>query len=185
MTTAGFPFELPNPDTFGSDLEDFKFFDESLARLSEIDALELLTLKAHLLLEIGLRAVLAARLGVALSDIPRMGFAILLELAFSGLPWEGSSHVPKGLRLLNKMRNDLAHKLSPGDQTARMREICLTVEPQVPWPDVGLGQLLRYRGSLAFLVGWVNAMTAVYRAAPPALHPRRTKAKEDGPSAGA
>lgn len=96
---------------------------ELLMRVLAISDPELLTLKAHLLVETALTQLLCVRLHVDRPELPRLGFEQKARLALSGLESFSTRSPLKFVLTLNNIRNAYAHEFVPGDQTKRMQEI--------------------------------------------------------------
>jgi hypothetical protein len=129
--------------------EDLKDY---LASLEQIEDVELLTLKGHLILESCLRRLLAVRLDAAEEEIPRLAFHTLARLVSAGANAEKAGRMEKQALLLNQMRNDIAHRLSPRDQLGRMRELCALVLPKRDWPSDSKDQRELYCSAVQVLV---------------------------------
>ena len=83
-----------------------RFTDDRFATITDV---ELATLKIHLVIEVVLRYLLAARLGVKENSLPRINsFELLSQLALAG----EDSHLVGGIRALNDARNSVAHRES-------------------------------------------------------------------------
>jgi len=150
---------LPEPEL----PDEFQYFRDHANQLASVDALEMLTLRGHLLVEAALRAVLAARLRADADDLPRLNFSTLAELALLGVQAKNREAVTRSITLLNAIRNDLAHRLAPGDQTVRLREF-VSVRPDAEWPLTSPEQMKSYCRTLQYLVGFLNGAAHVLAA---------------------
>jgi hypothetical protein len=128
---------------------DLRGYLEALDRLADR---ELMTLKGHLLLEVSLRRLLAVRLGAAEEDVPRLSFPSMVRLVAAGANPEQALPMERHALLLNQIRNDIAHRLSPRDQLARMREFVVAVLPKRPWSEDVEMQEGMYRDAIKVLI---------------------------------
>lgn len=144
-------------------------------RVLKISDPELLTLKAHLLVESALGHLLCVRLQLERSELPRLGFPQKAKLALGGLrrhpgmhpyPW-GPAPLHSTLTL-NAIRNAYAHEVTPGDQTKRMREIA-ALPSKIKGARELFGEapdpLTAYRNGLAVLVGVIDSVRMVLASA--------------------
>jgi hypothetical protein len=138
----------------------FDRFSALAASLPESSDFELLTLKGHLMVEMALRHLLALRLGVPEGDLPRLTFALLSKLALAGLPRASNSALQRRVSILNGIRNDVAHQLSPPSQEPRIRELVSLSAPEREWPDDPIARGEAYRGAIQDVLGFING-TAV------------------------
>lgn len=145
----------------GLSLEEFQ---DHLQSLDDLHTPELITIKGHLLLEAALYRVLAVRLGVSESDLPRLGFPVLADLALVGQ--KESKDVKGRALLLNNIRNEFAHQLTPLDQERRMRElVTLSIESRT-WPTEQALQARVYAETVKELVT-LTILTGVILELPP------------------
>jgi hypothetical protein len=139
---------------------------EYLHSLDGIGDAELLTLKAHLVLEASLRRVLAVRLGATEDEIPRLSFPSLARLVAAGANPLAALPMERHALLLNQLRNDIAHRLSPRDQIARMREFTALVTPKRGWSDTAERQRVLYRNALKSLCMQMQLVGSVLQLTP-------------------
>lgn len=123
---------------------------------------ELLTLKAHLLVEAALRHLLCARLELRSDVLPRLSFWTLSHLAMSGMRERWGAGPLRAVLALNEIRNAYAHHVAPSDQTKRLREIAELPTGiqslQALWQKLPGDLLIRYRCGLAVTLAYVDSM---------------------------
>lgn len=105
------PQRLPHLDTLGSLISSLG--DETLP-------LDLFVVKAHLILERELYALLALRLGVEERQLPSLSFYPLAALALSG---DAYGQVRAAVLALNDLRNEYAHELDHGEISERVKKL--------------------------------------------------------------
>ena len=129
-----------------------KWAKMSVDHLGNIGDIELATLKVHLVLEDGLRYLLAARLGLPKSETAlsstRIDFSLLLELALSG---SVNPHLLGALRALNAARNALSHEVESPNVQDRLAAFCgeigyMTGE-KLTWPKERGEQIVALRNA--------------------------------------
>lgn len=92
-----------------------------MATIQQLTGYELVTLKAHVLTEVALGRVVAARLTAPVESLPRLKFSHLARLAFAGA--EDTPGLAALVRTLDDLRNSYAHDAVPKGDEALIRRI--------------------------------------------------------------
>lgn len=122
-------------------------YDEYAIELFGIGSLDLVTLRAHALVELALKDLLAIRLGVESSAIPDLTFARLTELALAGMPKALTDVVLH----FNRLRNYVAHHIHAHGLDAKIDEFFRErKELRIEWS--------RIRGTKRKLFVWAAAV---------------------------
>lgn len=131
-------------------------FEAHANALEEIDSLELYVLKAHLLAEVALKGCLSRRLETTEDQLPQLNFDTLARLALLGLKPDVGPLLLQ-TRLLNKLRNEFAHRIEPTHYRATMRDFVLQGLAGSPWPKDEQMQLEAFRLELSMFLGYLQA----------------------------
>lgn len=106
-------------------------FDAQVARVMEIESLDLMTLRCHALLEVALADLLAARLLINSEDISNLNFDRLARISLAGFP----DRVLSAVVGVNRIRNYVAHDLAAEDLEHRIKSFFEThPEFGAMWP---------------------------------------------------
>ena len=126
-------------------------FQQFRAAMDAIDRLDLLILKAHIVIEHRLAHVLATRLGVESAHIStlRLGFEKLAKLA---LGREAERDFLAQILSFAKVRDRIAHRLETAEYVGDFASLANRVMPQIPWPKDSQRQLQLCRFMFSFLL---------------------------------
>jgi hypothetical protein len=131
---------------------------ELLKRTGDV---ELLTLKAHLWIEVRLEELLRARLKLdEAHELPRLTFYQLAGVALAGF-----DHALALTQEVNRLRNAFAHEFEVPDRIARMRRFAERVGAD-PWPDEERLQPYVYALALATVAGLITGIANILRQYP-------------------
>src|SRR5687767_7999535 len=126
-------------------------FQKFRAAMDAIDRLDLLILKAHIVIEHRLAHVLATRLRVEAVHIStlRLGFEKLAKLA---LGRESERDFLSHILSFAKVRDRIAHRLETAEYVGDFASLAHRIMPQVPWPKDPQRQLQLCRFMFSFLL---------------------------------
>jgi hypothetical protein len=123
--------------------------------LDAIDSPELLTLKAHALMDGALSRILAGRLGIAVDRLANLSFAHVAEL--SAAAEQHIQHLRPAICRLDEARNEIAHQWEAATLRTHMQR--LTKELGVgPWPTAPKEQIAFFRVALKRLLAAANSI---------------------------
>ncbi|MHB9001948.1 MAG: hypothetical protein ACYC9N_20820 [Thermoanaerobaculia bacterium] len=123
--------------------------------MESIDRLDLLILKAHIVIEHRLAHVLATRLGTEASHITtlRLGFEKLAKLALArNEERDFLSHILS----FAKVRDRIAHRMETSEYLGDFASLSHRVMPQIQWPRESGRQLQLCRFMFTFLLFQLN-----------------------------
>lgn len=137
-----------------------KAFRAFITRLPKGD-LELVLLKAHIMIEVEIRLLIDRRLlnAAALKEANALDCHQAIKLAKAFFPPDHAPELWECLVKLNKMRNEIAHNMLPKGSLEDRIEAWLDIYP----PTIDLGEALEQRFGLALwsIFCWVAELVEV------------------------
>lgn len=132
-------------------------FEAHADALEGVESLELYVLKAHLLCETALKRCLAKRLSVTEDQLPPLTFETLARLTILGLSPDADRLLVQ-VKLLNSLRNELAHRLNPANCGDKVRDFVLQGFTGGTWSDNEAEQMLAFRQEMNYFIGFMQAL---------------------------